>query len=60
MVRTTERSLDILLSFLEAKELSLTEIAKHVSLHKSTVYRLVQTLEKKASYSSQWKPKNIV
>ncbi|TCS82510.1 IclR family transcriptional regulator [Tepidibacillus fermentans] len=47
MVRTAERSLDILLSFLEAKELSLTEIAKHVSLHKSTVYRLVQTLENK-------------
>jgi len=46
-VRTAERSLDILLAFLDAKELSLTEIAKYVSLHKSTVYRLVQTLESK-------------
>ena len=46
-VRTVERSLDILLCFLDKKEMTLTELSKRVSLHKSTVYRLVQTLEKK-------------
>ncbi len=46
-VRSVERSLDILLCFVNSTELSLTEIAKSVSLHKSTVYRLLHTLERK-------------
>ncbi|MFV9511231.1 IclR family transcriptional regulator [Tepidibacillus sp. LV47] len=47
IVRAVDRSLDILLCFLQHKELNLTEIAHLVSLHKSTVFRLVQTLENK-------------
>ncbi|GAB7386866.1 IclR family transcriptional regulator [Bacillaceae bacterium] len=46
-VRAVERALDILLCFIEANELSLTEIAKRVSLNKSTVYRLLASLENK-------------
>lgn len=46
-VRAVERALDILLAFSEAKELSLTEIAKRVALNKSTVHRLLNTLEEK-------------
>lgn len=46
-VRSVERSLDILTCFIDKNELSLTEISKLVSLHKSTVYRLLNTLEGK-------------
>ncbi|MGD9677662.1 MAG: IclR family transcriptional regulator [Vulcanibacillus sp.] len=46
-VRSVERSLDILLCFVHSTELSLTEITNLVSLHKSTVYRMLQTLELK-------------
>ncbi|WP_379158617.1 IclR family transcriptional regulator [Paenibacillus sp. sgz5001063] len=46
-VRAVERALDILLCFTQESELSLTEIASKISLHKSTVHRLLTTLEEK-------------
>lgn len=46
-VRAAERALDILLCFAEKGEWSLTEIAQHTGLNKSTVYRLLATLEGK-------------
>ncbi|QGQ98589.1 IclR family transcriptional regulator [Paenibacillus psychroresistens] len=47
-VRAVERAMDILLCFVDVKELSLTEISNKVSLHKSTVHRLLASLEGKA------------
>ena len=46
-VRAVERSLDILLCFTDSEEnrLGLTDIAKRVGLHKSTVHRLLASLE---------------
>ncbi|MCE3198630.1 IclR family transcriptional regulator [Paenibacillus sonchi] len=46
-VRAVERALDILLCFTQENDLSLTEIASKISLHKSTVHRLLTTLEEK-------------
>jgi DNA-binding IclR family transcriptional regulator len=46
-VRAVERALDILLCFTQEGDLSLTEIAAKISLHKSTVHRLLTTLEEK-------------
>jgi len=47
-VRAVERALDILLCFtMERPTLSLTEIAVHVGMHKSTIHRLLATLESK-------------
>lgn len=47
-VRAVERSLDILSCFTaETPELSMTEIAAQVGLHKSTAHRLLATLEGK-------------
>lgn len=47
-VRAVERALDILLCFTqEESDLSLTEIAAKINLHKSTVHRLLTTLEEK-------------
>lgn len=46
-VRAVERALDILLCFTEAPELSMTEIAGKAGLHKSTVHRLLASLENK-------------
>lgn len=46
-VRAVERALDILLCFTEEAELSLTEISVKVGLHKSTVHRLLASLEGK-------------
>lgn len=46
-VRAVERALDILLCFTSEAELSLTEIAAMVGLHKSTVHRLLASLEGK-------------
>lgn len=46
-VRAVERALDILLCFTKQRNLSLTEIAGEISLHKSTVHRLLTTLEEK-------------
>lgn len=45
-VRAVERALDILLCFTEDDpDLSLTQIAERVGIHKSTVHRLLSTLE---------------
>ena len=46
-VRSVERALDILLCFTEATDLGLSEISSRLSLHKSTVHRLLATLENK-------------
>jgi DNA-binding IclR family transcriptional regulator len=46
-VRAVERAMDILLCFVDVKELSLTEISIKVALHKSTVHRLLASLEGK-------------
>ncbi|MDR6554756.1 IclR family transcriptional regulator [Paenibacillus qinlingensis] len=46
-VRAVERALDILLCFTGASELTLTEIATRAQLHKSTVHRLLASLEGK-------------
>jgi DNA-binding IclR family transcriptional regulator len=46
-VRAVERALDILLVFTEQSSLGLTEIADKVGLHKSTVHRLLASLEGK-------------
>ncbi|BBI35749.1 IclR family transcriptional regulator [Cohnella abietis] len=44
-VRAVERALDVLLCFASGHEWSLTEIAGRIGLHKSTVHRLLATLE---------------
>lgn len=46
-VRAVERALDILLCFTDDSDLSLTEIASRADLHKSTVHRLLASLEGK-------------
>lgn len=47
-VRAVERALDILLCFSrQTPELSMTQIAEQVGIHKSTVHRLLATLENK-------------
>ncbi|MEW9669312.1 IclR family transcriptional regulator [Ammoniphilus sp. 3BR4] len=46
-VRAVDRALDILICFADKQELGLTEIAKQVDLNKSTVYRLLASLEGK-------------
>lgn len=46
-VRAVERALDVLLCFASGSEWGLTEIAGRVGLHKSTVFRLLATLEAK-------------
>ncbi|GGJ13964.1 IclR family transcriptional regulator [Paenibacillus hunanensis] len=46
-VRAVERALDILLCFTRSGDLGLTEIASEIGLHKSTVHRLLATLEEK-------------
>lgn len=44
--RTVSRALDVLLVFSEAEpELTLTEISARLGMHKSTVYRILMTLE---------------
>jgi len=44
-VRAVERALDVLLCFTAGSEWGLTEIAGRIGLHKSTVHRLLATLE---------------
>jgi IclR family KDG regulon transcriptional repressor len=44
-VRAVERALDVLLCFASGHEWGLTEIAGRIGLHKSTVHRLLATLE---------------
>lgn len=46
-IRSVERALDILLCFLQKPSLSLTEITELTQLNKTTVYRLLATLEGK-------------
>jgi DNA-binding IclR family transcriptional regulator len=47
-VRSVERALDILLCFsMEKPALTLTQIAEQVGMHKSTIHRLLTTLEAK-------------
>ncbi|MBN2982074.1 MULTISPECIES: IclR family transcriptional regulator [Cohnella] len=46
-VRAVERALDVLLCFTSGSEWGLTEIAQRAGLHKSTVHRLLATLEEK-------------
>ncbi|GGD87649.1 IclR family transcriptional regulator [Paenibacillus nasutitermitis] len=46
-VRAVERALDILLCFTVKNEWPMTEIADRVGLHKSTVHRMLATLEDK-------------
>ncbi|WP_166245561.1 IclR family transcriptional regulator [Paenibacillus turpanensis] len=46
-VRAVERALDVLLCFTDGRMLSLTEIAGKAGLHKSTVLRLLASLESK-------------
>jgi IclR family acetate operon transcriptional repressor len=47
-VRAVERALDVLLCFTrQTPELSMTQIAEQVGIHKSTVHRLLATLENK-------------
>lgn len=46
-VRAVERALDILSVFTEHASLGMTEIAEKVGLHKSTVHRLLASLEGK-------------
>jgi DNA-binding IclR family transcriptional regulator len=46
-VRAVERALDILLCFANTSDLTLTEISIRVGLHKSTVHRLLASLEGK-------------
>ena len=46
-VRAVDRALDILLCFTARTDWAMTEIAEHVGLHKSTVHRMLATLEEK-------------
>jgi DNA-binding IclR family transcriptional regulator len=47
-IRAVERALDVLLCFTsQTPELSMTQIAEKISINKSTVHRLLGTLEKK-------------
>ncbi|MUT65577.1 IclR family transcriptional regulator [Paenibacillus sp. NEAU-GSW1] len=46
-VRAVDRALDILLCFTTGTNLAMTEIAEKVGLHKSTVHRMLATLEDK-------------
>jgi DNA-binding IclR family transcriptional regulator len=48
IVRAVERALDVLLCFSrQTPELTLTQISERVGIHKSTVHRLLATLEEK-------------
>ncbi|MFF2480174.1 IclR family transcriptional regulator [Paenibacillus sp. NPDC058071] len=46
-VRAVDRALDILLCFTTGTDYAMTEIAEKVGLHKSTVHRMLATLEDK-------------
>src|SRR4030066_2479740 len=47
-VRAVERALDVLLCFTnQTPALTMTQIAEHVGIHKSTAHRLLATLENK-------------
>lgn len=44
-VQSIERALDVLLCLAEARELGPSEIGRRIGLHKSTVHRVLKTLE---------------
>ncbi|MBM7567995.1 IclR family transcriptional regulator [Paenibacillus sacheonensis] len=46
-VRAVERALDLLLCFTTRREWAMTELAEQVGLHKSTVHRMLATLEQR-------------
>ncbi|NBD27583.1 IclR family transcriptional regulator [Paenibacillus glycinis] len=46
-VRSVERALDLLLCFTDQREWAMTELADKVGLHKSTVHRMLATLEQR-------------
>ncbi|GIO13403.1 IclR family transcriptional regulator [Cohnella xylanilytica] len=46
-IRAVERALDVLLCFTTGSDWGLTEISQRVGLHKSTVHRLLATLEQR-------------
>ncbi|MBD2848359.1 IclR family transcriptional regulator [Paenibacillus sp. IB182496] len=46
-VRAVERALEILLCFTAGSDLAMTQIAERTGLHKSTVHRMLATLEEK-------------
>ncbi|CAM3671976.1 IclR family transcriptional regulator [Cohnella lubricantis] len=46
-IRAVERALDVMLCFTTGSDWGLTEIAQRVGLHKSTVHRMLATLEQK-------------
>lgn len=46
-VRAVDRALDILLCFTQGTDFAMTEIAEKVGLHKSTVHRMLATLEER-------------
>jgi DNA-binding IclR family transcriptional regulator len=47
-IRAVERALDVLLCFnKQTPELNMTQIAEQIRIHKSTVHRLLKTLEKR-------------
>lgn len=46
-VRAVERALDILMCFVQKPQLGMMEIAEYTGLNKSTVFRLLGTLEEK-------------
>jgi IclR family KDG regulon transcriptional repressor len=47
-IRAVERALDVLLCFtMQTPELNMTQISEMVGMHKSTVHRLLATLEKR-------------
>jgi IclR family KDG regulon transcriptional repressor len=47
-IRAVERALDVLLCFsMQTPELNMTQISEKVGMHKSTVHRLLATLEKR-------------
>jgi len=46
-VRSVERALDLLLCFTQKPTWAMTELAQQVGLHKSTVHRMLATLENK-------------
>jgi len=50
-VRAVERALDLLLCFTVQNEWAMTELAEKVGLHKSTVHRMLATLEEKGFVS---------
>lgn len=56
-VRSVERALDILLSFIETPSMGISKIEEAVPLSRPTLYRLLNTLEKKRLLRSYGDPR---